>query len=130
MSRNSIAEQVPFHSATPTEASSRDRRRVGDVLECRSPHSRGHRVRAADARLGEDDDELVAAEATDRVVAARRAPDRIADRGQHPVALDVPRLVVDALEAVEVEEAAGKPVARFAGSAPARPSRPRSGRRS
>ena len=61
--------------------------------------------------LGQDDDELVAAEAADEVIAAcpfHEAPSP--DRAEDLVAVQVPVLVVDQLESVEVDEATAEPV--------------------
>ena len=55
-------------------------------------------------RAGQQDAELVAAEASDEVLAADRALDRVGDAAQHAVACRVAVDVVDALEPVEVEE--------------------------
>ena len=66
--------------------------------------------------LREHDDELVTAETADDVVAARDAAQGVADRAQDEVPLEVTALVVDPLEAVEVDEAAAEPVALAAGS--------------
>ncbi len=55
--------------------------------------------------LREDRDELVTAEAADRVAAANAVAQRPADLGEHLVAVQMAVLVVDALEVVEVDEA-------------------------
>ena len=52
----------------------------------------------------EDDPELVAAEARDRVARPERADEALADRGQEPVADGVADALVDDLEPVEVEQ--------------------------
>ena len=52
--------------------------------------------------VGHQHDELLAAEARQRVVAAHRGREAVGDLGEHPVADEVPVGVVDALEVVDV----------------------------
>src|SRR5437868_14910363 len=57
-----------------------------------------------DARVREEDPELVAAEAREDVGRAQLAADQVREADQRGVAGGVPELVVDRLEAVEIEQ--------------------------
>ena len=72
------------------------RERVEDL-----PRHAGHRLRADD--LGEQDAELVAADARDRVGRAQRGLQPPRDVGEQAIAERVPEAVVHELEVIEVE---------------------------
>ena len=63
-------------------------------------------------RLGEEDDELVAAVAGRRVDPPDAVADDLADAAQDPVALEVAEPVVDRLEPVEIHHQQAEPPAR------------------
>ena len=58
---------------------------------------------AIQARVGQDHEEFLAADARGDVARAHRARHRIGHRAQHAIAEQVPVLVVDALEVIDVE---------------------------
>ncbi len=75
--------------------------RGGDALRHRTRRARGRDVL-------EQDDELVAAEAGQRVARTQRLPEARGDRDEHLVADLVTQGVVDELEAIDVEEEDGR----------------------
>ena len=69
----------------------------------RSAQALGHHRRRLKVGLGHDDDELLAAEACDKIDAAHAAQGAIGQLAQRVVAAGMPELVVDRLEVVDVE---------------------------
>ncbi len=74
-------------------------------------HGTRHRARAFAIGAGQHDRELVATEARHGVAIAQRSAQPVGDLAQHRVAGDVTERVVDALEAVEVEQQHRQPAA-------------------
>ena len=92
--------------ATPTETVRRTSSRPGPGTRCADPvaDALAHPQGALGAGVGQHDGELVAAEAGDDVGLTRRAANHPGGLDQRPAAGQVAVRVVDALEAVEVDE--------------------------
>ena len=87
---------------------------VGEVLQDGPGHDEGV---LRPLHVGEKDDELVTTQAGGRIAGADHRGEPLGDDLQHPVPGVVPQPVVDALEAVEIDEEDGGPqaVARAVG---------------
>ena len=90
-----------------------DRERIGEQVADPVDHRLGELGRVLHVEVGQQDQELVAADAGDDVRVARAGAKQVGDLDEHPVAVRVTERVVDLLEAVEVEaeDGDGEPAA-------------------
>jgi hypothetical protein len=102
--RRAAADCAARHSlGASTSAGTRFsfRRREGTQ---RLPHPLHHPLRLVALRAGEDQRELIAADAARNVALARAPPQLIGHRAEETVALGMAASVVDLLEPVEVQQ--------------------------
>ena len=90
-----------------------DRERIGEQIADPLDHGPGELGRVLHVEVGQQDEELVAADAGDHIRGARAGAQQVGHLDERPVAVRMTERVVDLLEAVEVEtkDGDGEPAA-------------------